>query len=78
MQDENWFTSRIWSSFDCYKAVFMHIFCAVHNLSIMKENEHRSTKHSFKNTFSRWSFSQRQDSDRRQSNWDHLCTTKSY
>ncbi len=78
MQDENWFTSRIWSFFDCHEVVSTHIFHAVHDSLIMKENEHRSTKCSFKNTFSRWSFSQQQDSDRWQSNWDHSCVTRSH
>ena len=78
MQNENWSTSKIWSSFDCHKVVFTHIFHAAHNLSIMKENEHRSTKHSFKNTSFRRLFSRWQDSDRWQSSWDYSCITESH
>ena len=78
MQDENWSASRIWSSFDCHEAVSTHILHAAHDSSIMKENEHRSIKHSFKNTFSCRSSSQWQDSDKWQSSWDHSCITKSH
>ncbi len=76
MQDENWFTSEIWSSFNCHKVVSMHIFCAVHDSLIMKENEHRSIKHSFKNTSFCRSFFWWQDSDKWQSSWDHSCITR--
>ena len=78
MQDENWFTSEIWSSFNYYEVVSMHIFHATHDSLIMKENKHRSTKHSFKNTSSHWLFSQWQDSDKWQSSWDHSCITESH
>ncbi len=78
MQDENWFTSEIWSSFNYHEVVSTHILHAAYDSLIMKENEHRSIKHSFKNTSSRWSFSQWQDSDKWQSNWDHSCITKDY
>ncbi len=78
MQDENWFTLEIWSSFDYHEVVSMHIFHAAHDSSIMKENEHRSTKRSFKNTSSRRSFSWQQDSDRWQSSWDHLYVTRDH
>ncbi len=78
MQDENWFTSEIWSSFNCHEVVSMHIFHAAHDLSIMKENEHRSTKYSSKNTSFRQLFSRWQDSDRWQSSWDHSCTTRDH
>ena len=78
MQNENQSTSEIWSSFNYHEVMFMHIFHAAHNLLIMKENEHRSIKRSFKNTSSCWSFFQRQDSDRWQSSWDHSCITKSH
>ena len=78
MQDENWSTSEIWSSFDCHEVVSTHILHAAHDSSIMKENEHRSTKCSSKNTFSRRLFSWWQDSDRWQSSWDHLCATRDH
>ncbi len=54
----------------------MHILHAIHDSLIMKENEHRSTKHLFKNTSSCWLFSWQQDSDKWQSSWNHLCTTR--
>ncbi len=78
MQDENWSASRIWSSFDCHEAVSTHILHAAHDSSIMKENEHRSTKRSSKNTSFRRSFFRWQDSDRWQSSWDHSCITRSH
>ncbi len=78
MQDENWFTLRIWSFFDCHKVVSMHIFHAAHDSLIMKENEHRSTKHSFKNTSFRQLFSWWQNSDKWQSSWDHSYATRSH
>ncbi len=78
MQDENWFTSEIWSSFDCHEVVSTHIFRAAYNSLIMKENEHRSTKCSFKNTSFRRLFSRWQDSDRWQSNWDHSYATRDH
>ncbi len=78
MRDENWSASRIWSSFDRYEVMPTHILRAAHSSPAMKENKHRSTKRSFKNTSSRRSFSQRQDSDRWQSSWDHSCVTRSY
>ncbi len=53
----------------------MHIFRAAYDSLIMKEN---STKRSFKNTSFRWLFSWQQDSNKWQSNEDHLCVTKSY
>ena len=78
MQDENWFTSEIWSSFNYHEVVSTHIFCAAYDSLIMKENEHRSTKHLFKNTSFRRLFSWWQDSDRWQSNWDHSCVTRDH
>ena len=78
MQDENWSTSRIRLSFDCHEAVSTHILHAAHDLLIMKENEHRSIKLSFKNTSFCRLFSWWQDSDRWQSSWNHLCATKNY
>ena len=78
MQDENQFTSEIWSSFDCHEVVFTLNLYAAYNSSIMKENEHRSIKRSFKNTSFRQSFSWWQDSDKWQSNWDHSCIIKDH
>ncbi len=78
MQDENQSTSEIWSSFDYYKVVSMHILHAAHDSLIMKENEYKSTKHSFKNTFSHRLFSRWQDSNKWQSNWDYSCITRDY
>ncbi len=56
----------------------MHILHAAYNSLIMKENEYKSTKHSFKNIFSCQLFSQWQDSDKWQSNWDHSYITRNY
>ncbi len=56
----------------------MHILHAAYNSLIMKENEHRSIKHSFKNTFSHQSFSQWQDSDRWQSSWNYSYVTRNH
>ncbi len=67
MQDENWSASRIWSFFNCHEVMFMHILRAAYDSLTMKENEHWSIKHSSKNTFSRQSFFERQDSDKWQS-----------
>ena len=63
MQDENQSTSRIWSFFNCHEVMFMHILHAAYNLSRIKENEHKNIKHSFKNTFFHWFFSEWQDDD---------------
>ncbi len=78
MQDENWFASRIWSSFDYHEVMSMNILHATHDSLTMKENEHWSTKCSSKNIFSHRSFFEWQDSDRLQSSWDHSCITRSH
>jgi len=78
MQDENQFTSEIWSFFDYHEVVSTHIFHAAYDSLIIKENEHRSIKHSFKNISFHQSFSQQQDSDKWQSNWDYSCITRDY
>ncbi len=78
MQDENWSALRIWSSFDCHEVMSTYILHAAHNSSTMKENEHWSIKHSFKNTSFHWLFFEQQDSDRWQSSRDHSYVTKSH
>jgi len=69
---------EIWSFFNCHKVMFTHIFHAAYNSLIMKENEYRSTKYSFKNTSFHWLFSWWQDSDKWQSSWDHSYATKDH
>ena len=78
MWDENWSALRIWLSFNCHEVMSMHIYHAAYDSSTMKENEHQSIKHSFKNTSFHQSFFEWQDSDRWQSSWDHSYITRSH
>ncbi len=78
MQDENWFTLKIQSSFNCYEVMFTYILHAVHDSSTMKENKYRSIKCSSKNTSFHQSFSWWQNDDKWQSSWNHSYVTRSH
>ncbi len=67
VQDTYWFASRIESSFDCHRTLFINNFSTVFNLIIMKENKHRSIERVSAYASFVESFFEQQDDDERKS-----------